>query len=110
MAVLDVDFATTDLTADEVDGGRRFSPAPPLEREPGGLLVLYERERARADREQARADAAQARCAELSQAERAARSKAKAWETRFGTCRGKLAAAEEEKKKLRRKVDATLSL
>jgi len=110
MAVLDADFATTDLTADEVDGGRRFSPAPPPEREPSDLLVLYERERARADREQARADQAEARCAELSQAERAARSKAKAWETRFGTCRGKLTAAEEEKKKLRRKVDATLSL
>ena len=110
MVVLDADFATTDLTANEVDGGRRFSPAPPPEREPGDLLALYERERARADREQARADAAQARCTELSQAERAARSKAKAWETRFGTCRGKLTAAEEEKKKLRRKVDATLSL
>jgi len=110
MVVLDADFATTDLTSDEVDGSRRFSPAPPPEREPGDLLALYECERARADREQARADAAQARCAELSQAERAARSKAKAWETRFGTCRGKLTAAEEEEKKLRRKVDATLSL
>ena len=110
MVVLDADFATTDLTANEVDGGRRFSPAPPPEREPDDLLALYEREHARADREQARADAAQARCAELSQAERAARSKARAWETRFGTCRGKLTAAEEEKKKLRRKVDATLSL
>ena len=110
MVVLDADFATTDLTADEADGSRRFSPAPPPEREAGDLLALYERERARADREQARADAAQARCAKLRQSERTARSKAKAWETRFGTCRGKLTAAEEEKKKLRRKVDGTLSL
>ena len=109
MSILDADFATGQ-TPVETDEGIRFSPARRPEREPSDLLTLYERERARADREQARADGAQALCEELRRAERAARSNASAWKTRFGTCRGKLTAAEEEKKKLRRKVDATLSL
>ena len=102
MAVLDADIGTA-LTPAEVDGGIRFSPAPRREPQPSDLLVLYERERARADREQAR-------CEELRQAEMAASRDAGAWKSRFGDCRGKLTAVEEETKKLCRKVDATLSL
>ena len=110
MAVLDADLATTDLPPVEVDGGIRFSPALGPEHEPCDLLTLYERERARADREQARADAAEARCDELRWAEVATRSDAGAWESRSGKCRDKLTAVEEETKKLRRTVKATLSL
>ena len=50
MSILDADVAT-DLTAVDVDGGIRFSPAPGPEPEPRDLLARYERERARADRE-----------------------------------------------------------
>ena len=110
MAVFDADFATTDGTAAEVGGERRFSPAPRANHEPDDPLALYERERARAAREQARADAAEARCKELRQAERDARRNASAWKTRYSTCRGKLTAVEEEKKGLHRKVAATLTL
>ncbi len=104
MVVLDADLATTDLTPVEVDGGIRFSPAPLPEYEPCDLLTLLERERARADREQARADAAEARVEELRWAEVAARSDAGSWKSRFGKCRSKLTAVEEETKELRRKV------
>ena len=68
------------------------------------MLTLLQRERARADREQARADAAQARVEELRWAEVAARSDAGSWKSRFGKCRSKLTAVEEETKELRRKV------
>ena len=108
MAVLDADLATTDLTPVEVDGGIRFSPA--LGPEPCDLLTLYERERVRADREQARADVAEARCDDLRRAEVVTRSDAGAWKSRFGKCRDKLTAVEEETKKLRRTVKAALSL
>ena len=110
MVVLDADLATTDLTPVEVDGGIRFSPALGPGHEPCDLLTLYERERARADREQARADAAEVRCDELRRAEVVTRSDAGAWKSRFGKCRDKLTAVEEETKKLRRTVQAALSL
>ena len=110
MVVLDADLATTDLTPVEVGGGIRFSPTLGPEHEPCDLLTLYERERARADREQARADAAEVRCEELRRAEVATRSDAGAWKSRFGKCRDKLAAVEDETKKLRRTVKAALSL
>ena len=103
MAVLDADIAT-ELTPVETDGGIRFFPAPRPEHEPCDLLTLLERERARADREQARADAAEARVEELRWAEVAARSDAGSWKSRFGKCRSKLTAVEEETRELRRKV------
>ena len=105
MSILDADIAT-DLTPVETDEGIRFSPARRPQREPSDLLTLYERERARADREQARADAAEARCEELRRAEVAARSDAGSWKSRFGRCRSKRTAIEEEIKELRRAVRA----
>ena len=100
MAVLDADIST-DLTAVDVDGGTRFSPASRPEHEPCDLLTL-ERERARADREQARADAAEARCEELRLAEIDARARAGSLKWHFDRSRSKLKATVEEAKELRR--------
>ncbi|MDE0387128.1 MAG: hypothetical protein OXI75_00370, partial [Rhodospirillales bacterium] len=79
MAILDADFATTDLNSVEEDGGIRSTPTTRLEHEPRDWQSLYEQAHARAECERGRADAAEARCEELRWAEVAARTDAGSW-------------------------------
>ena len=102
MAIRDEDF-DTDLTLVEGDD-RIWSPsqtAPACA--PLDLRSLYERERARAE-------GAEARCEELRRAELDSRSRASSLQTQLEKCRGKLKAAEEEIKKVRRTAKNALAL
>ena len=102
MAIRDEDF-DTDLTLAEGDD-RIWSPsqtAPACA--PLDLRSLYERERARAE-------GAEARCEELRRAELDSRSRASSLQTQLEKCRGKLKAAEEEIKKVRRTAKNALAL
>ena len=110
MAILDADFATTDLNSVEEDGGIRSTPTTRLEHEPRDWQSLYEQAHARAECERGRADAAEARCEELRWAEVAARTDAGSWKSRFKSCRRRLSEAEEETKELRRSVKKMPSL
>ena len=110
MAILDADFATTDLNSVEEDGGIRSTPTTRLEHEPRDWQSLYEQAHARAERERGRADAAEARCEELRWAEVAARTDAGSWKSRFKSCRRRLSEAEEETKELRRAAKDVPSL
>ena len=100
MEVLD-DGAGSELRPAE---GETWFPAAASRRvRQGDLRSLYERERARAD-------AAEARCEELRQAEVDARSRAGSLKWQLDKCWGKLKAAEEETKQLRRTAKNALAL
>ena len=90
------------LTLTEADGGLWPSPEAAPAPEPRDWRSVYEQAQARADTERARADAAEARCAELLQAERAARSRAGLLKTQLDKGRGKLKSAIEEVQEVRR--------
>ena len=110
MAILDADFAATNLNPVEEDGGMRSTPTIRPEHEPRDWQSLYEQAHARAERERGRADAPESRCEELRWAEVVARTDAGSWKSRFKSCRRRLSEAEEETKELRRSVKEIPSL
>ena len=100
MAMREEDFGTA-LTLTEGDEAI-WSPTSAPASEPRDWQSLYEQARARAETERARADAAEARCEELWRAERDARSRAGSLKWNLDKSRGKLKAAVEEVKEVRR--------
>ena len=102
MAIRDEDF-DTDLTLAEGDDRIWFPSETAPARAPLDLRSLYERERARAE-------GAEARCEELRRAELDSRSRASSLQTQLEKCRGKLKAAEEGIKKVRRTAKNALAL
>ena len=102
MAIRDEDF-DTDLTLAEGDDRIWLPSETAPARAPLDLRSLYERERARAE-------GAEARCEELRRAELDSRSRASSLQTQLEKCRGKLKAAEEGIKKVRRTAKNALAL
>ena len=103
MAILDEDIGAGLALAEGVAEAWPPSDIAPPPRQPSALRSRYERERARAA-------AAEARCEELRRAEADARSRAGSLKTQLDKCRGKLKAAEEETKAVRRTGKNALAL